>query len=190
MKTRTILTLSIIVMLIFLVGCGQEEQAAEEATPPAEVTEEPPLPTCTAPEVLVGETCCVDDDQNSICDSEETPEPTDDTETTDNETEEDNLTETEVQEPVVEENIIEMKNIKFSPKSITISAGDTITWKHVDKHNGRDDIKHKVTIHRVGLSPILYYGDSWNYTFTEPGEYSFVDAIWITTMGDGRITVE
>ncbi len=190
MKTKTILTLSIIVMLVFLIGCSEEELAVEET----EVTKEPQLPTCTAPEVLVGEICCIDDNQNSICDSEETPEPVNDTpadtETIDNETEVDNLTETETQEPAdTPETIVEMKNIKFSPEEITIKVGEIVTWKHVDRYNGRTDIKHKITIHGIGKSPLLYLGDSWNHTFTEAGEYSFVDAIWINTMSNGRITV-
>lgn len=60
----------------------------------------------------------------------------------------------------------------FSPKSVTITAGDTIKWVN------RDNATHQV--YGQGgrfVSPILKQGQSWSFTFNAAGSYSYKDEL-------------
>jgi plastocyanin len=60
----------------------------------------------------------------------------------------------------------------FSPKSVTITAGDTIRWVN------RDNITHQV--YGSGgrfVSPILQQGQSWSFTFNAAGSYTYKDEL-------------
>jgi plastocyanin len=61
---------------------------------------------------------------------------------------------------------------EFSPKSVTITAGDTIKWVN------RDNADHQV--YGSGgrfISPILKHGQSWSFTFNAAGTYTYKDEL-------------
>jgi plastocyanin len=69
---------------------------------------------------------------------------------------------------------ITMANYAFSPASETISVGDSITWTNTDQ------APHNVTTTSGPVSiqsPTLNTGQSWSYTFTVPGSYSYICSI-------------
>jgi plastocyanin len=56
----------------------------------------------------------------------------------------------------------------FTPGTIEIAAGGTVTWK-----NG-DEIAHTVTSADGSFtSPLIEPGTSWSYTFTKPGTFTY-----------------
>ena len=64
-----------------------------------------------------------------------------------------------------------MSGYAFSPRTLTITAGDTVTWTN------RDQAPHDVkttsgpaSIH----SPMLSKGGTWSHTFTTAGTYGYV----------------
>jgi len=63
---------------------------------------------------------------------------------------------------------INMQNFAFSPDTLTIKAGTTVTWTN------QDDATHTVTSY-TGLfdSGNLGKGDTFSYTFTQPGTYKY-----------------
>lgn len=65
---------------------------------------------------------------------------------------------------------VQMVNYAFSPASITVSEGDTITWTN------EDSAPHTVTTTSGPQSlnsPYLSKGQSWSFTFTAPGTYLY-----------------
>ncbi|REK21264.1 MAG: hypothetical protein DWQ40_04325, partial [Actinobacteria bacterium] len=56
----------------------------------------------------------------------------------------------------------------YSVNVLTVKVGTTVTWT-----NG-DSMLHTVTdVNGAFDSGFLEEGDSWSYTFTEPGEYEY-----------------
>ncbi|PTR31471.1 plastocyanin [Rhodococcus sp. OK519] len=76
---------------------------------------------------------------------------------------------------------VEVKNMAYSPSSITIQAGQTVTWVFDDR-----GVAHDV----VGLgnakpvlrSPLLKTG-TWQFTFTEPGTYNYTCSLHPDMLG-------
>jgi plastocyanin len=70
-------------------------------------------------------------------------------------------------EPVATTKVSMAKSYRFDPKTIEITAGETVTWTnndnftHTVKVDGQDD-------HKVGR------GDSVSITFDKPGTYHYV----------------
>ena len=65
---------------------------------------------------------------------------------------------------------VAMENYAYSPSSLTIQAGDTVTWTN------HDQAPHNVvtTSGPASLqSPLLAQGESWSFTFTVPGTYEY-----------------
>jgi plastocyanin len=65
---------------------------------------------------------------------------------------------------------VQMANYAFAPASITVNEGDTITWTN------QDTAPHTVTTTSGPESlnsPSLSKGQSWSYTFTQPGMYMY-----------------
>src|SRR3989344_4020034 len=90
--------------------------------------------------------------------------------------------------------IIEIKDVKFNPNSIIISAGTTVKWIHNDRFGNNENIIHQVGLYKKGelfnvRSNSLKYGESFNYTFNETGEYWYIDVVFVEKMR-GDITVE
>ena len=64
---------------------------------------------------------------------------------------------------------VDIANFAFSPQTLTIQVGDTVTWTN------RDDVQHSATsttgAFDSGLRP---QGQSYSFTFTEPGTYDYL----------------
>jgi len=58
-------------------------------------------------------------------------------------------------------------NFTFSPKVTTVKAGTTVTWTN------NDDIPHTVADPGKFKSKALDTGDTYSFTFTTPGSYSY-----------------
>lgn len=63
-------------------------------------------------------------------------------------------------------------NFAFSPQTITVSAGDTVTWTNTDQ------AAHTVTANDGSFdSGLLSQGQSFSQTFSSPGTYSYICSI-------------
>lgn len=64
---------------------------------------------------------------------------------------------------------VDIQNFQFSPSTITIKAGDSVTWTNMDS------MSHTVTSSsRNELnSPTLANGKTYSNTFSTPGTYSY-----------------
>ena len=61
----------------------------------------------------------------------------------------------------------------FSPKSVTITEGDTVTWVN------RDNANHQVLDSKGGfVSPILKPKQTYSFMFRSPGTYSYSDELY------------
>jgi plastocyanin len=58
-------------------------------------------------------------------------------------------------------------NFTFSPKVMTVKAGTTVTWTN------NDDNPHTVADPGKFKSKALDTGDTYSFTFTTPGNYSY-----------------
>ena len=97
----------------------------------------------------------------------------------------------EPSEPVVTGDNVEITAEGFSPETLTISVGDTVTWMNNDKRQhwpaSADHPTHAVypgsSITKCSSAPDEIFdscrpiktGDSWSFTFTEAGEWSYHD---------------
>jgi len=77
-----------------------------------------------------------------------------------------------------ETNTIIVKNFMFSPMSLTVPVGATVTWKNLDGE------PHTV-VNDQGLfrSGGLDQNDSFSFKFDSPGTYRFICSIHPTMMG-------
>jgi len=69
---------------------------------------------------------------------------------------------------------VQIANYAYSPSSITVDEGDTITWTN------EDTAPHTVTTSsgpQALNSPTLSKGQSWSFTFTKPGTYVYYCAV-------------
>ena len=62
---------------------------------------------------------------------------------------------------------VDAKDYWFEPTYRTVSVGTTVTWV-----NG-DDESHTVTNDLGLFDEEIWPGDSWSYTFTQPGVYFY-----------------
>jgi plastocyanin len=63
-----------------------------------------------------------------------------------------------------------MQNYAFSPAALTVRVGDTVTWMQ------HDEAPHDVVTTSAPVafrSPQLSSGQSWSYTFRQPGTYQY-----------------
>ena len=66
----------------------------------------------------------------------------------------------------------------FTPKSITVTAGDTVTWHNADSHT------HQVVADNGAFaSPALAANASWSYTAAKSGKFTYRDAYATTHRG-------
>jgi plastocyanin len=69
---------------------------------------------------------------------------------------------------------VTMAHYMFSPASLTVRVGDTVTWTNTDQ------APHDVTTTSAPVpihSPTLKTGMTWTYTFTTPGTYAYICSI-------------
>lgn len=90
---------------------------------------------------------------------------------------------------VANESMVKIDNFSFSPKSLTVKAGATVTWTN------RDDIPHNVvSTDKKFSSPVLDTDQNFSFTFREPGSYPYfckihpmmTGTIVVRTGGDTR----
>ncbi len=67
----------------------------------------------------------------------------------------------------------EIVGYEYGPTDVTVEVGDTVTWTN------SDTAPHTVTSTGSGPldSPNMQKGDSWGFTFTQPGSYPYYCAI-------------
>ena len=64
--------------------------------------------------------------------------------------------------------MVKLDKFTFAPQILTVKAGTTVTWRN------EDNIPHTVaSAARVFKSKVLNTGDSFSFTFTEPGSYEY-----------------
>lgn len=67
---------------------------------------------------------------------------------------------------------VSIRSTGFSPKVVSITAEDTVTWKNNDTH------KHQIVSTRgLFASPVLAPGRSYSFTFVQAGTYDYRDAL-------------
>jgi plastocyanin len=66
-----------------------------------------------------------------------------------------------------EDSIITIDNFSFSPARLTIKTGTAVTWKN------QDDIPHTVASAGKFKSKALDTDDSYSFTFTAAGDYTY-----------------
>jgi plastocyanin len=63
---------------------------------------------------------------------------------------------------------VTIDNFVFGPEKLTVKAGTTVTWTN------RDDIPHTVASQdRLFKSKVMDTDESYSFTFSTPGEYSY-----------------
>jgi plastocyanin len=64
---------------------------------------------------------------------------------------------------------VRLENIAFSPASIVVDAGTTVTWTNYDSavHTVKSDAGDELA------SPLLNQGNTFSHTFDVPGEYYY-----------------
>jgi 3',5'-cyclic-AMP phosphodiesterase len=79
---------------------------------------------------------------------------------------------------VANENVVNIDNFSFTPKSLTVRAGTTVTWMN------KDDIPHNVvSTDNKFSSPVLDTDQHFSFRFQEPGSYSYYCKIHPTMTG-------
>ncbi len=78
---------------------------------------------------------------------------------------------------------VSIKNFAFSPATVTVPAGTTVIWTNEDSD------AHTVT-DKGGMlhSPTLDTGATYQYTFTTPGQYSYLCSIHPFMLGTVVVT--
>jgi plastocyanin len=78
---------------------------------------------------------------------------------------------------------VQIKSTGFSPATITINHGDTVTWKNVDT------VDHQVVADDGSFaSLVLHAGRTWSTTLTTAGTFRYHDALY--PKRTGKITVK
>ena len=62
---------------------------------------------------------------------------------------------------------VDIVGFKFEPQSVTITAGDTVTWTN------RDAAAHSARVNGVGSTAVLTQGQSGSLTFTNAGPFPY-----------------
>ena len=68
---------------------------------------------------------------------------------------------------------VKIANMAFSPATLTIHAGTTVTWVNYDGDAHSVESRDKA----FPSSPLLNTGDKYSYTFTTPGTYTYYCAV-------------
>ena len=140
------------------------------------------LSGCQIAEEQTEEPVETEEQETLVDEPEEVEEPAEEelNETIEPEEETEEINATEPEENVL---TIEIDHLTLSQRDVVIEKGTTIVWENKESN------KHKLTIYGLVQSPILYQGDSFEYTFDEEGEYTYICAIFKKQIR-GTITVE
>jgi plastocyanin len=84
---------------------------------------------------------------------------------------------------------IAIQNFAFSPESITVPAGTTVTWTNQDSapHTIVSDMTTTQSLGALFTSPQLLQGQKFTFTFRNPGTYGYHCSIH--TFMKGTVTV-
>ncbi|HJQ42750.1 MAG TPA: cupredoxin family copper-binding protein [Jatrophihabitantaceae bacterium] len=80
---------------------------------------------------------------------------------------------------------VAIKNYAFSPATLSVGVGSTVTWTN------DDTAPHTVTVSSGPVkfaSPTLQKGDTYSFTFTTPGTYSYYCAVHPSMTGSVVVT--
>ncbi len=67
---------------------------------------------------------------------------------------------------------VKIDNFSFTPQTLTVSAGATVTWTN------SDDVPHNVvSTDKVFKSKTMDTDEKFSYTFTKPGTYNYYCSI-------------
>jgi len=72
---------------------------------------------------------------------------------------------------------VEMRDLAFGPMTAQVSAGETVVWANVEDampHNIASGSSGGANNGELFASPILMPGDSFSFTFAEPGEFQYI----------------
>ncbi|HYQ07866.1 MAG TPA: cupredoxin family copper-binding protein [Xanthobacteraceae bacterium] len=71
--------------------------------------------------------------------------------------------------PQASADALSIDNFTFTPQTLTVKAGTTVTWTN------KDDIPHGIASDNNAFkrSPALDTDDSYSFTFTTPGTYQY-----------------
>lgn len=76
---------------------------------------------------------------------------------------------------------VEVADMAYTPSSITVSVGQTVTWVFDDRGTPHD-VVGLGDAKPVLRSPLLTSG-SWEFTFTEPGTYNYTCSLHPDMLG-------
>ncbi len=65
------------------------------------------------------------------------------------------------------ENTITINNFKFDPQELIVAVGTEVTWMQ------EDTASHTIVSDGLFESEVLNKGESFSFTFTNPGEYNY-----------------
>ena len=77
---------------------------------------------------------------------------------------------------------VTIREFSFSPSTMQIKAGTTVTWTN------RDEDAHTVAISGSPVSRPLQTGETYTHTFAQPGTYSYLCTIHPTMRGTVVVT--
>ncbi|WP_187685257.1 plastocyanin/azurin family copper-binding protein [Nocardia wallacei] len=66
---------------------------------------------------------------------------------------------------------VRVDNMKFSPSSVTIAVGGTVTWKFSDS---APHAVQGIGDAAMGLNSPIFRDGEWSHTFTTPGTYRYL----------------
>lgn len=70
-------------------------------------------------------------------------------------------------EPAAASATVAIANFAFAPASLTVKAGDTVTWQN------NDSAAHTIVSSGGFQSGVLNQGNVFSYTFSVPGQYQY-----------------
>ena len=161
----------LILVIIFIGGCNKADVKPPETEEEASTVEDMP----EVPDEWKGKTIkdILDDPDVNIVSELDTPTDTTDENTTDsNETE-------EVAEPLPSgTHLVELQMyndlMQFFPDRIVINKGDTVRWiNKLDYHDRQAKVRVQARHDLLFVSPMLAYGEYFEFTFEESGEYLY-----------------
>ena len=62
---------------------------------------------------------------------------------------------------------VDIKNFAFTPSTLSVKVGDTVTWHQ------SDDAPHSVVISNGTTSAVLSSGQEFSFTFTTAGQFTY-----------------
>lgn len=75
--------------------------------------------------------------------------------------------------------VVTIKELKLEPQELTIKKGDKVVWKHEDEWEEEGETRHYLAAHNNEFrTPILYYGDTFEHTFSETGIFTYIDIMY------------